>query len=306
MLVGTILEPEFHSWQEVLKPGEVLGGPSPWGNSKYSVFKRCPYLFYWMFVKRMGLVAFDKNLEVGGLYHEARARYAQAWLDNTDDHAQPTISQKDIDDLCKMSGFEIINRASDLVPEYSAEARRLYTAWLAKYGPTTPLDYRASIYGVEVLLEVSEPFKYSARIDQWLWNTEADGPEINEIKSAARRDAQLLKSYKMDAQFLGQIYLWEKVNKKKWGSLKKFTIDLVTKGKENIVDPRSIPINKVLLRDWEKGMKVAYADLVGCQMTNVWPQRQGYHHCRYCPAFDHCASGRKTHIGWRKKKKGEY
>ena len=88
-----------------------------------------------------------------------------------------------------------------------------------------------------------------------------------------------------------------------------FTVDLVTKGRDNLVDPRVLAISKPLIKDWEKGMKATYADLVQCKMANRWPQRQGYYSCQgrmVCPAFEHCASGRKTHIGWRRKIKGEY
>ena len=305
LIKGLALALENHSWQEVLVPGEVLGGPSPWGNSRYSTFKTCEYLYYVQHIKRMRTEAYDKNLEIGGLYHEARARYSQAWLDNTDDNGEPKIFQKDIDDLCKLKGFEIINRAEEIVPEFAGMARRLYTAWLARHGPGTVGDRRKETYGVEVLLEVTTPFKYSARIDEWRWSQAAGGPEINEIKSAAAKTGLLLKSYNMDPQFIGQIYLWERVMRKQWGSLKQFTVDLVTKSVDNTVEQRTVPINSTLIKDWEKSMKSVYANLVQCQMTDVWPQRQGYR-CRYCPAFDHCASGRKRFDGWVKKKKGEY
>ncbi len=48
--------PSAPSWEECMKPSERLGGPSPWGNSRYSMFRRCPYLYWWSFIKRMTLI----------------------------------------------------------------------------------------------------------------------------------------------------------------------------------------------------------------------------------------------------------
>lgn len=302
-LFGT---PSAPSWEECLEPGERLGGPSPWGNSRYSTFRRCPYMYYWYFIKRMTQLLPDKALEIGGLYHEARARYGQAWLDHTDEDGNPKLMAENIDDLCRQAGFAILNRAEVIAPGIAGTAKRLYTAWMARYGPGTPGDTRKHLYGVEVLLEVAKPFPYSTRIDQWLWIPEYGGATINEIKSAAAYTGELISSYQWDAQFIGQVYLWNKTMKHKWGALKVFEVDLVTKSLESRVSKETVNITQANIKNWEQAMRSVYLQLIQAEMTGLWPQNPNYHSCHRCPLRDHCASGKKSTEGWRKKRKDEY
>ena len=286
------------SWESVLAPEERIGGPSPMGNSKWSDFRECPHLYWWKHVKRMKLEEPQEALEIGGLYHELRARYYQFYLRNED-----KLEGAEMDRGCIDAARELLARTDKIIPYCSSEARRLFDSWLAKYGPGMPLDDRESTYDVETLLEVSAPFPYSARLDRWIMTDH--GPIIMEIKTASRRDGRLLNSYKLDPQFIGQAWLWKKVMSRKWGKLFSFVVELATKTKPVGSTREAVPITNTVMRRWEQDMRYWNMLRVQCETTNNWPKNYGYH-CRFCDALDHCATLGKNNAGWIKKKKGEY
>lgn len=286
------------SWETVLTPKERIGGPSPWGNSKWGDFRSCPYLYWWKHVKRMRLVEPQEALEIGGLYHELRARYYQFFLDHEGD-----LADAEMDRGCTDAAREVLSRTEQVTPYISSEARRLFESWLVKYGPGMPLDDRAQTYDVECLLEVSSPFPYSARIDRWMMTDY--GPVIMEIKTAARRDGNLLNSYKLDPQFIGQAWLWKRTMARKWGKLFSFVVDLTTKTNPVGVTREAVSVNDNVIRRWVKDMKHYHLLHQQCEATKVWPKNYGYR-CRFCELIDHCSTCGKNNTGWAKKKKGEY
>lgn len=267
---------ETHSWEECLKKGEHLGGPSVWGNSKWQDFKVCPYRYWWKHIKKKKPVEKDPNLEIGGLLHEAMARY----------HTAPLASAKE-------EGYSIINRAEAIVPAVAGEARRLFNAYMVLRGPGTPLCDHHRTGGIEEELVVQEPFPYSARLDRWIHDDQGH-PVIVEYKTTARKDAHLLSSYRMDSQFIGQQYLWNRLRKDK---LAGFKVVLLTKTAQVQVSSELVNVNQKLIKDWEKEMKWHYQLMTQCQMLNQWPRRRTYS-CRYCPLFDHCATLGKNVDGW--------
>lgn len=308
VLSGLVSLPDqyTHTWQEVLEPGEMLGGPSKWGNSRYSAFRLCAYWYYWTYVKRMTPVLYNENLEIGGLYHEARARYGLVYLQNIDAKGNLLISQKDVDDLCRQAGFEILSRAEHLVPGIAGVARKLFNAWLMLYGPGTGQDRRADLYDVETLLEVESPFPYSCRLDEWGWDSKHSGMAIYEIKTTARRDFDLINSYRFEPQFLGQQYLWRRCMVSDYGDLDAHYVDLVTKGLSTGVHVEQIPFSPALDTQWEELTRATYKRIIACEMDNSWPQEPHYYRCRKCPLFEHCASGKQDCTGWREKVNNEY
>jgi len=309
MKLSDVVDVGTHSWEEVLKPGERLGGPSLWGNSKYQVFKFCPYLYYWLFIKRMARMTYDPNLEIGGLYHEARARYGQAFLDAFDvETGDLSVPQKVIDERCTEAGFDIINRAAKIVPGIAGTVRRLFESWLILSGPGMPRDRRRDLYGVEVVLEVNDPIPYSARLDEWYWDRDRRGARISEIKTAGEYDGRLVNSYRMDAQFLGHQYLWRRTMTRKVGPLVGYDVDLITKTTEVRSTLEHVPIDWALTKSFEEEISYLYSQIIRCQTTRIWPKRMSYYCTRpwSCQLYDHCASRGRITLGWRKKKKGEY
>ena len=286
------------SWESVLTPKERIGGPSPMGNSKWGDFRSCPHLYWWKHVKRMKLDEPEDALEIGGLYHELRARYYQFYLDY-----EHELSREELDRGCVDTARELLERTDKVVPYTSSEARRLFDSWLAAYGPGMPLDDRESTYDVENLLEVSSPFPYSARLDRWIM-TEY-GPVIMEIKTAGRRDGKLINSYKLDPQFIGQVWLWRKTMSRKYGKLLSFVVDLTTKTNPVGVTREGVSIPDAVIRRWEQDMRYWHMLRIQCETTNTWPKNYGYR-CRFCSALDHCATNGKNNAGWIKKKRGDY
>jgi len=280
------------SWEEVLTPEERLGGPSIWGSSRWAAFKKCPFYYHTFYVRNMRPTKVDEALEVGGLYHEARARYHQATVDGLGD------------DAAVQTGYDIINRAEKAVPAFAATVRRLFKGWLVHSGPGTVNDNRENIGGIEQLIEhLDGPFPYSTRID--LWNYNGDGVELVEIKTTSRRSGQLLSSYKMDSQFLGQMYLWKKVMEPRgFPRLTKYTIDLAVKTDPPQYSREIAPVDYRLLADWEYEMQENWKILRYYERSALrWPKRRSYHTCYWCKLFNYCATNGKNRVGWKVKKR---
>lgn len=300
-----LMEESTASWEDILTAEEREGGPSPWGNSRYSVFEQCPYKYWVAFEKRMGPTSPAVPLEVGGLFHEARARYYLKALE-----LEPTdIDDADLDEACLVAAFSIIDRAEKVVPNIAAEVRRLMSGWLTVFGPGNPEDDRFETILVEELVEVDRGFPYSSRIDRVVFSKKLGGPVIMEIKTASRRSQELLSGYRMDSQFLGQQYCWRySKHYKKYGPLKGYIVDLVVKTNELVCVRESVPVDYKAMRDWEKQKRWTYEQLVLCGIRNHWPKMRS--NCvKYgrCPLTRHCASLKPGYFpGYRKKEEGEY
>jgi hypothetical protein len=293
------------SWEECLTPEERLGGPSRMGSSKYDAFKRaCPWYYHLKYVRRMTRKDLDENLEIGGLFHECRALYYRTELD-----FRGRESQVYIDEACVESGYELLRRAEEPAPAIVAVVRRLWKGWLALFGPGTPKDDRDRTIGVEVLLEVEEPFLYTTRIDRVvrLELPDEDAVRIQEIKTSRAYTQRLRDSYRMDTQFLGQQYCWLKSGAvEKYGPLREFMIDLAIKSNPAMYPQEIAPINVKLLQDWAyETYHIWRAIQFWMQSPKQWPRIRTYN-CRYCDAFDLCASGGTDLTGWRKKETNEF
>ena len=283
------------SWEEVLEPHERLGGPTPYGSSFWGDFKACPYYFDWTHNKGWRPVEYSDALEIGGLVHEAIARYYQTAVIAMEE------GRDVVDQDCVDAAYNILDRAETVVPVTAAAARRLVRARLALYGPGKPGDDRLDTYGVEVYLGIEEPFPLTTRLDRWCWSEQLGGAVLHELKTAKERSGRLLSSYRMDHQFLIQQYLWKRVMGRRF-KLKGYVVDLVTKTQDPDVLTISVPIDDRLLKDFEKEMQWTVMQWRQCQALGTWPRNRGYR-CRFCPLFEHCASAGKSTVGWRKGKR---
>lgn len=280
------------SWEEVLTPEEKLGGPSPFGSSKWNDFKNCPYLYELKYVRRYRPETYNTALEVGGLFHEALARYFAGRLDGA--------SFKE----CKARAYDIVNRAGDPAPDISSRVRVLLDHWMTMYH-RTEYSFADRVIAVEILVEKGTPFTYSARLDLVLeWR---GGVEIMDHKTARIYDSNMLMSYRLEPQFLGHMWLWEgSPQEERYGPLKKYTVDLITKTKIPTIDLVDVPIRPHKIKQWDHEMQDHWRWF---QKYNkglyVWPRRTGYQ-CRFCDAFEHCASDDDNLRGWVKKSADEY
>jgi hypothetical protein len=277
------------SWQDAFSPDELAGGPSSMGNSKWAEFIRCPRRFYLQFVKRWKPTELSPALELGGLVHEAIAQSLLAWVDG--------------DEAFWSTLWYVVDKASTVASVTSNEARRLLSAWAKFWGPNGLLKVRAEhVEHVELLLEVKKPFHYSTRLDAVI--RVHNQLMICEHKTAARRSTLLLDSYKLNPQFLGQVWLWKKCGRPE---LQGFMVDQIVKHeREVMIFQEIIKIPDEMLKAWEKSMKKTAWELEECYHFNKWPQR--FHNCaawgRVCEYMNVCL--RDDFEGLVKKGKGEY
>lgn len=285
---GNIIAQE-PSWQTAFDPATLAGGPSPMGNSKWAEFIRCPRRYYYAFVERLKPVELSPALELGGLVHEAIAQAFLAWEDG--------------DDAFWESLWYVVEQASTVAPVAGNEARRLLSAWAKFWGPKGLLKITAKdVVHVEFPLEVKKPFHYSARIDAVI--RIRGGLTICEHKTAARRSTLLLDSYKLNPQFIGQVWLWKQ---KKKETLQSFMVDQIVKHeRETLIYQEEVQIPDTMLKAWQKSMKKTAWELAEAEHFNRWQQR--FHNCtmwnRACEYMNVCLRGNMD--GLCKKEKGEF
>jgi hypothetical protein len=290
---GGLLASE-RSWQEAFAKDELFGGPSPAGNSKWSDFVRCPRRYYWAHVKRFTTTELSGPLELGGLVHEAIAQAFEAWV------AEGPLAFWD-----RLWG--VIDRAAEPAPSTASEARRLLRAWGKFWGPEGLLKIRAAcLLSIEGLVEVTRPFNYSTRIDTVM--RIGGMVTVVEHKTASRRSTILLDSYKLNPQFLGQVWLWNQSDfAREHGKIQAFMVDQIVKHQGDVLCyQETVNIPPKMLKDWELSMKAIAKEKTDCEYSNVWPQR--FHNCtaynRVCRFMNLCLHGDKT--GLVKKKKGDF
>ena len=308
---GAIVEQPTRSWEEVLPEEDRQGGASPWGNSKYSVAEQCLYKYWVKFVRRMKPAVTGMPLQVGGLLHEARARYYNEYVRIDEEDPEGTEwTQEATDEACLKALWSIVHEARKIVPDIANEVARLLDAWILVAGPGTASDDRHETILVEELLEVKRPFPYSARIDRVIWSDEYDGPVIKEIKTSAARFKDLLSGYRNDPQFLGQWYLWEN---SKWfdvyGPLKAFAVDLIIKSKVVDVFTEIVPLGEANIEDWLRSRQQVYEDIRFFTINEFWPKRRS--NCvmygRRCGLHNHCVALKDDFFpGWVEKEGGEF
>lgn len=307
-VISKDLEEASASWEDVLESSERVGGPSPHGNSFYSEFEQCPYKWWVSHVKRMKPEYAQPPLEIGGLFHEARARYYNAYVDNFDLYD----SDEKLDESCLSAMFDLVDRCDPVVPQTAREVRRLLRGWLKVFGPGTDGDDRHETLAVEELIEVDEGFPFSTRLDRVILSEEYGGPAIMEIKTASRMMQDLIDGYSMDGQFLGQQYCWRHSKwYRKYGPLKAFIVDLAIKTKEMRFLRVATPINNAAIRDWENQKRYTRLQMLICEAQGYWPRMRS--NCvkfvKRCGLTPHCTvlgKGEDPFPGWRKKEAGEY
>lgn len=312
--IGGDLTSDGRTWEEVIPEGERLGGPSEWGNSRWKDFIQCPFKYWAKHV--MGLhttpehpryEALGVNLWVGGLYHEARARYYLENLKHVSSKGEKIsdATQTEIDEACSKAMFDLVEKAREIQPGVATEAHRLLLGWTTLYGPGTDLDDRNDTMYVENLVVVKKKtvFPYTARIDRVLWNEDLGGAVIQEHKTASWYSETLLASYRTDQQILGQIYLWEHSElKKKHGPLVAFEVDIAVKKGQREYHRERVPVTLDAVENWVQCMKSEWTLLKKCQKKGIWPRRRAncFQWARACELHEGCSAhgGDNSLDGW--------
>jgi hypothetical protein len=293
---------EERSWEDALDPADRHGGPSPMGNSKWQVFKQCPYLYQLMFIRKYAKKRKSDALELGGLFHEMLARY---FIKDMELRArEEKVPELKIWNQSKLAALDLAHQVEKIAPGLAAEGIRLFKAWQVLNGRgTVAYDCKQTMF-IENLVQVHEPFAYSCRFDRVLKTKH--GAALQDHKTANKYTDRLVSAYKIDPQFIGQKWLWDRTLAKDYGELEYFEVNLVVKTAEVRVEPIKIYITDSLTKDWVYEMKDLNRELK-FRMQNTlrrWPKRRTYR-CQFCEAFDHCASEGSL-SEWRRKSKGEW
>lgn len=311
------------TWEDAIPKEERTGGPSEWGNSRWKNFLQCPWKYWVKHVRGLQVApshpryeTLQRNLWVGGLYHEARARYYLRHLDFVNQRGEVISNEPQslVDEECTKAMFNIVDLAAEVQAGVAAEVRRLLMGWITLHGPGTTNDDRATTMYIENLLSTQKAgFQYSTRLDRVRWDEAVDGPLIQEHKTAGFYSESLLASYRMDPQILGQIYCWEHSPlRKKHGPLKAFEVDIAVKGAKREYYRHRVPIVLEAVEDWARCMKFEWASLLNCLATDVWPRRRAncFLWARACELHEVCAdcpnttnSKRASFAGFEKPKK---
>jgi hypothetical protein len=275
--------PAMPSWETVLESHERTGGASAWGNSKWGDFVRCPQKFYLAHIKRLKPVALSEALELGGALHEVIAWYYTKSLEEA---------------------WALVARIEAATPVIGSEVRRLFTQWLRFYGPGQPRDMRSKTIAIELELGQTTPFNYTTRIDQVIVDEHGD-VWIVEHKTSSGRYADLIEGYKMDPQFLGQKYLWDKSPMaRKYGRAKGLLVDLIVKTKSVDCYFEVVAVENSLTKIWERDMLHIALEHSICSSTGSWPRKR--HSCwkyKLCEYFQYCLSNGKNRNGYAVVKK---
>jgi hypothetical protein len=282
---GAIVE-QPKSWETVLPKNARLGGPTINGNSKWADFTRCPYRYYLKHVEGLDSVLLSDPLEIGGALHELLAIYYEDGVG---------------------AAFDLLKKIEGVTPAVGAETRRLFEAWLKFYGPKAPRDLRFVTIATELPLKQDKPFPYSARIDHII--TKDDQVWIVEHKTSSARFVDLVKSYRMDSQLIGQVYLWNKSKYvKQFGRCVGVVVDLIVKTREIGCFWEQVVIDDKMVEAFERDMGHIAFERELCERSKYWPRKR--HNCskynRLCSFFDYCLSNGEDETGLsRKKGKGK-
>jgi len=303
------------SWEDVLTGTERAGGPSPHGSSWWKDFRTCEYLFWAKHVRGMEAASthprFEKlheALELGGLYHEALARYYLEHLKHFDGQgmAISDASQEEVDEACILAMYDIVNRAEKVVPGTATQVRRYLEGWLQLFGPGRPLDDRRSTMYVEQMVEVdADGFPYSTRWDRVFWDAKLGGPVLQEHKTASFYSEALLASYRTDPQMIGQMYCWERSEfAKRHGPLVGYRVSICVKKAQREYPQEDVPVNGKVIKDWVKDQRWLYMQMQQCAALKTWPRRRG--NCiqwmRPCEFHEHCSLCSRNWYGYSKKR----
>ena len=169
------------------------------------------------------------------------------------------------------------------------------------------MDDRHLTWAVEYLVESEQFPRYSARIDRVKYNPKTGKFTLVDHKTAKTYDAKLLLSYRIEPQFLGIIWLWQTIAAPMLGEMEDFEVNLVTKAQAMVCDIVHVPFqDKYLLSQWLNSTRYYDRTLQALHKSvGHWPKNYGYH-CRFCNAFDHCATGGRSLKGWIRKTKEDY
>lgn len=271
-------------------PGLVIGrqdGPSRIGSSYYKQLIRCPREHALQAIAGLRRVGDKEALTVGWLFHHALETYYTGLRDGAD----PSTAER-----AAIVALEPIAEEPDYEETYETVLRVCGTYFDFYRGKD---DWR--IIAVEETLEYVEAadFEYSARIDLVIeqlpsrYATRAPGLYVVEHKTARYLSEDLLVSYQLDLQILGQVWLMRScVNLASYPPFKGVIVNIITKQKKPECERVEVCPSPAHVADFERQMRLWY-ELRDIYAAMGWPKHlgacsgfaRGY---TVCPFYDIC------------------
>lgn len=266
-----------------------LGGASKDGWSKISDFQRCPYRYWALHEKEqletIRIAPKPAALELGALYHAMLAcHYAGS--------CKPLEHTRNVYDAYP-TALELVNRVESLGGDKAivAEATRLYLAYFNHYGNPhdeglTPLavELGAGIEGVHTCR-----FDLLAERDKGVW--------IIEHKTASRETRDVLESWWLDGEIIGEVYGYKLSGLESvWGPLVGVCVNIVIKTQTPKFRRVDVVIPDSLLERYAEDRKYWTALRKASACDNQWPRKLQGCIGRYdtCQLWDHCRDAEQT------------
>ncbi len=268
-----------------------LGGASTDGWSKMSDFQRCPYR-YWYFHERdkssdvVEIGPKPVSLELGALFHAMLAgHYIGSCAAGKYAESYPTA-------------LELINRIVNLGGDAAicAEAERLYIAYFNHYGNPVnegfkplAIELPAGVEGVHTCR-----FDMLAEINGQTW--------IVEHKTASRETRDVLESWWLDGEIIGEVYGYKLSGLEKvYGPLAGVLVNVVIKTnvpkfrRMEVVIPDNLLERYAMDRQYWAMERQSMRD----QTPSEWPRKHQGCIGRYdtCQLWDHCRDADATDSG---------
>jgi len=257
-----------------------LGGASgDLGWSSFSVYQRCPYLYYRTYINPF--VPKDEQikspaLEIGSLVHVLLAvRY-----EHMRDPTYPFTPEKIYNAL-------LATRAN---AEVLMESWRLYQGYDIRW----EADYLIPI--VAEYHTVDPETRQSCRYDLIAKVTEAQpgimpGTWCVEHKTLGRFDDTGLNGWRNDGEIIGQLMLWKRLKlDKKFGKLQGVLVNIIGKQKNQQFHRTPVPVELWKHKEHAKDLKVWRGLRLLCESMDTWPRARANCVGRYqCGLFEHCA-----------------
>ncbi len=276
---------------------ETLGGASADGWSKMSDFQRCRYRYY--LKHELGAVAVDPTdqnlkipsppaLEVGGLYHAAMALHYARRLPE----GYPGC-QKDLP-----PPMDFLEKIEELRAEYNnvALARRLYYGYSEFYGPELDL------HPVAVELAAGTAGIHTCRYDTLVWE---EGTLWNlEHKTAAAETVDVMESWWLDGEIIGQYYAWRLSGLDKvFGPLTGTIINLAFKSSPATYRRLKVIVPPQVIDQYIEDRMAGNVDRERCRRSGRWPRSLQGCLSRYdrCAFWAHCRDADNSLIQIREK-----
>lgn len=266
---------------------EPLGGPSPDGWSKLADLQRCAYRYYLKHERGMTIAAdvqptSSGALEVGSLVHAAMAiHYGRRLPEGAPGWRRNMPSPFDYLEAVKACGGG---------SSFVSEALRLFSGYVEFYG------YEADVSPLAVEFGAGEVGRHTCRYDMlahWdgggvappgLWNFET--------KTASRESMDVLESWWLDGEILGQHYVYEfaKLADVFGAPLQGTVINLLIKTRPPRFRRIQIVLSRALLDTYAQDRLYWDAYQRTCRARGYWPRSLQGCMSRYgpCEFWAHC------------------